>query len=84
MAKFQWHWSMFVPLFGWIYLLIGSISPFTHPMLIALWWVDLFLSVVVHLGQIPLALRRASPLGFRHSQTCIYTFIFGATWWKTI
>ncbi|GFH39436.1 fatty acid CoA ligase family protein [Streptomyces pacificus] len=72
-----------VPLLGWAYLAAWPLLPWDHPALTALWWLDAFLSVVVHALQIPAALRaeRESATGRGPWATAGLTMAFGATWW---
>ncbi|MFD8085231.1 fatty acid CoA ligase family protein [Kitasatospora sp. NPDC059722] len=73
-----------VPLAGWAYLAAWPLLPWEHPVLTALWWVDAFLSVVVHAAQIPAALRaeQERATARRPSATAALTMLFGATWWR--
>ncbi|GBQ02584.1 hypothetical protein SSP531S_40430 [Streptomyces spongiicola] len=73
-----------VPLLGWAYLVAWPLLPWDHPALTALWWLDAFLSVVVHALQIPSALRRERELatGRRPWATAALTMLFGATRWR--
>jgi acyl-CoA synthetase (AMP-forming)/AMP-acid ligase II len=73
-----------VPLLGWTYLAAWPLLPWDHVALTALWWVDAFLSVVVHAVQIPSALRTEQELatGRRPWATAALTMLFGATWWR--
>jgi acyl-CoA synthetase (AMP-forming)/AMP-acid ligase II len=73
-----------VPIVGWLYLAYGVIAGFAHPLLWALFWLDAFLSVVVHAAQIPLAWRRARLAGHSFARTAALTMLFGATWWKPL
>jgi acyl-CoA synthetase (AMP-forming)/AMP-acid ligase II len=73
-----------VPIGGWLYLLYGVLAGFDHPLLWALFWIDAFLSVVVHAAQIPLALPRARHAGYGPAATTALTMLFGATWWKAL
>ncbi|MFI9650608.1 fatty acid CoA ligase family protein [Streptomyces sp. NPDC052040] len=74
-----------VPLLGWAYIAAWPFLPWDHPALTALWWVDVFLSVVVHAAQIPAALRMEQELasGRTPRATAALTLLFGATWWRT-
>ncbi|MFE3329404.1 fatty acid CoA ligase family protein [Streptomyces sp. NPDC059176] len=74
-----------VPLAGWAYLVAWPFLPWAHPVLTTLWWVDLFLSVVVHAAQVPAALRAEQELatGRTPRATAALTMLFGATWWRT-
>ncbi|MFC9895710.1 hypothetical protein ACFVMC_18655 [Nocardia sp. NPDC127579] len=75
-----------VPILGWIYLLGGLVAALAgrtprNRVLRALWWVDAFLSIVVHAAQIPAALRAAD--GANPLRTAVLTQIFGLTYWRT-
>ncbi|MET8626998.1 fatty acid CoA ligase family protein [Kitasatospora sp. NPDC004669] len=74
-----------VPLAGWAYLAARPLLPRDHPLLTALWWLDVFLSVVVHAAQTPAALRaeRERATGRGPWATAALTMLFGATWWRT-
>ncbi|MFD1812581.1 hypothetical protein [Rhodococcus gannanensis] len=76
-----------IPVLGWIYVAYGLVvavrgRPLRNPVARGAWWIDVFLSVVVHAAQIPAALRRSggdrSPVA-----TAALTMLFGMTWWKT-
>jgi acyl-CoA synthetase (AMP-forming)/AMP-acid ligase II len=73
-----------VPLAGWAYMAVWPLLPWDHPALTALWWLDVFLSIVVHAAQIPAALRAEQELatGRKRSATAALTMLFGATWWR--
>ncbi|MEV6398714.1 fatty acid CoA ligase family protein [Streptomyces sp. NPDC051907] len=73
-----------VPLAGWAYLAAWPLLPWDHATLTWLWWIDAFLSVVVHAAQIPAALRAEQELatGRRPWATIALTMVFGATWWR--
>ncbi|MEU0375270.1 hypothetical protein ABZ070_35015, partial [Streptomyces sp. NPDC006283] len=73
-----------VPLLGWAYLAAWPLLPWEHAALTALWWVDAFLSVVVHAVQIPSALRAEQELATARWPwaTAALTMLFGATWWR--
>jgi acyl-CoA synthetase (AMP-forming)/AMP-acid ligase II len=73
-----------VPIAGWLYLAYGVLFGFEHPVLWALFWIDAFLSVIVHAAQIPLAWRRARVAGYSLAATAARTMLFGATWWKAL
>jgi hypothetical protein len=77
-----------IPVLGWLYLGAGAVSSATEcaprsRLLRAVWWIDLFLSVVVHAAQIPAALRAAEGSGRSALETAVLTQIFGSTWWAT-
>ncbi|MET7619804.1 fatty acid CoA ligase family protein [Streptomyces sp. NPDC005408] len=73
-----------VPLLGWAYLAAWPLLPLDHVALTALWWLDAFLSVVVHAVQIPSALHAEEELGTGRKPwaTAALTMLFGATWWR--
>ncbi|GLW14744.1 peptide synthase [Streptomyces sp. NBRC 13847] len=73
-----------IPLAGWAFLLVGAVRPFHSPVLTALWWVDAFLSVVVHAAQLPKALPRGRAAGRGAAATVGLTMLYGATWWRTL
>lgn len=77
-----------VPIIGWLYLAAGIAAAATgrvpaHPVWRTVWWIDAFLSVVVHAAQIPPALRAARGSGRAPLETAVLTQIFGMTWWRT-
>jgi len=71
-----------IPVAGWIYLLYGALFPFTHPVLHALWILDLVLSVGAHGAQLVTAIPRARRAGYPAWTAVFKTFLLGATWWK--
>ncbi|MEU9131381.1 fatty acid CoA ligase family protein [Kitasatospora sp. NPDC048540] len=73
-----------VPLAGWAYLAAGLLHPVDQPVLAALWWIDAFLSVVVHAAQIPAALPRGRAAGHGPAATTALTMLYGATWWRRL
>lgn len=78
-----------VPVLGWLFLAYGVIrgmrgEPLRHRSLRTLWWIDAFLSVVVHTAQIPAAIRQGDELGHSRLRTALLTFVFGLTWWRTL
>lgn len=83
-GRFEFNWVMLIPILGWLFIGIGLIWPFQHWAWQTLWWIDVFFSVVVHGVQIFVALPIASSQGFSTVQTIVYTFVFGATWWKPL
>ncbi|MFB7722345.1 hypothetical protein [Nocardia sp. NPDC056100] len=77
-----------IPILGWLYLAAGLIAALvghapTNRVLRAIWWIDAFLSIVVHAAQIPAALKAAESSDRSPVETAVLTQIFGATWWKT-
>jgi acyl-CoA synthetase (AMP-forming)/AMP-acid ligase II len=73
-----------IPLAGWAYLLYGAVRPYDAPPLVALWWIDAFLSIVVHAAQIPKALPRGKAAGRSTAMTVWLTMLYGATWWRQL
>ncbi|MFJ8159055.1 fatty acid CoA ligase family protein [Streptomyces sp. NPDC094468] len=73
-----------IPLAGWAYLLYGIVRPNDSVPLEALWWIDAFLSIVVHAAQIPKALPRGRAAGCSTTMTVWLTLLYGATWWKRL
>lgn len=77
-----------IPVLGWLYLAGGVVAAATDrvpesPVLHSIWWIDAFLSSVVHAAQIPAALRAAEGSGRSRIETVVLTQIFGMTWWRT-
>ena len=76
-----------VPILGWLFLAYGVVAAVRDRPLRgrwrAVWWIDAFLSVVVHAAQIPAAVKQAESLGHSPAKTAALTMIFGLTWWKT-
>jgi len=77
-----------IPVLGWLYLAGGVAAAATDRVpesrvLQGIWWIDAFLSFVVHAAQIPAALRAAEGSGRSGVQTAVLTQIFGMTWWRT-
>ncbi|MET8778122.1 hypothetical protein ABZV58_24240 [Nocardia sp. NPDC004654] len=75
-----------IPILGWLYLVAGLIAARTgqapgNRWLRAAWWIDAFLSVVVHAAQIPVALRATRGTGHSPWKTAVLTQIFGLTWY---
>ncbi|GAB2632124.1 hypothetical protein [Nocardia goodfellowii] len=75
-----------IPVLGWIYLFGGLLAGVAgraprNRALRVLWWIDAFLSIVVHAAQIPAALRTAD--GRDPVKTAVLTQIFGLTYWRT-
>ncbi|MFX0577407.1 hypothetical protein [Nocardia nepalensis] len=77
-----------IPVLGWLYLAAGVAAAATDRVpesraLRGIWWIDAFLSFVVHAAQIPAALRAAQGSGRSPVETAVLTQIFGMTWWRT-
>ncbi|WP_431955556.1 hypothetical protein [Nocardia lijiangensis] len=77
-----------IPILGWLYLAVGVVAALLeraprNRWLRAAWWIDAFLSVVVHAAQIPVALRATRGSGHSPLKTAVLTQIFGLTWYGT-
>jgi acyl-CoA synthetase (AMP-forming)/AMP-acid ligase II len=73
---------LLVPILGWLFILYGLIFPFENVALRAIFWVDILLSVGVHGLQLSLSLPAGKRAGYSTPKIVLYTFLFGATWWK--
>ncbi|AYF72938.1 hypothetical protein D7D52_02600 [Nocardia yunnanensis] len=77
-----------IPVLGWLYLVVGLLlaagdrAP-ANRLLRAVFWIDAFLSLVVHAAQIPAALKATAGTAHSPVKTATMTQIFGITWWKT-
>ena len=49
-----------------------------------MWYIDIFLSVPVHLLQLFIAVPVGKKSGYTKSQSVVLTVLFGATWWKPV
>ncbi|MFC9996034.1 hypothetical protein [Nocardia sp. NPDC127526] len=77
-----------VPVLGWLYLAVGLLLVLAghapaNRFLRIVFWIDAFLSIIVHAAQIPAALRAAQGSDRSPLETAVMTQIFGLTWWKT-
>jgi acyl-CoA synthetase (AMP-forming)/AMP-acid ligase II len=79
-ARVRPAWA--IPLAGWAFLGYALVAGFHHPVLWALFWLDAFLSVVVHGLQIPVGVRRGRMAGRGPVRSALATFVLGATWWR--
>ncbi|RYZ55084.1 MAG: hypothetical protein EOP07_14860 [Proteobacteria bacterium] len=77
-------YAKIIPILGWLYIAAGLIFDFPPGIWTWIWWIDLFLSVVVHIAQIPEGIRVGSLHGYNGKESAWRTFIFGATWWKPL
>lgn len=77
------HLPKLIPVAGWLYLLAPLFVELSGIWL-AIWWIDLFLSTVAHVIQIPKALPIAEIHGYPKGKTTFYTILFGATFWKPL
>lgn len=82
-AKLRRGASHVVPLGGWLFIAIGLFIPLS-PTLHMLWWIDIFLSVVVHSLQLVVAWPLAKRAGYSPKQAVLYTLLLGGTWWKPL
>ncbi len=73
-----------IPILGWIYIVAGLFIKLPAGFWMTLWWIDLFLSTVVHIAQIPEGIRVGAIHGYTASESAVRTFILGATWWKPL
>ncbi|MEU4599408.1 hypothetical protein [Nocardia sp. NPDC023988] len=73
-----------IPVFGWLFLILGVVRPFRAKLLRVAFWIDVVLSVGVHAAQIPAARRVAAERGIPASRAALMTMLLGATWWKTL
>ncbi|WP_278263370.1 hypothetical protein [Nocardia sp. AG03] len=73
-----------IPIIGWIFLAVGVLRPFRSRPLRVIFWIDAFLSVVVHAAQVPAARREAAERGITPGRATAMTMLLGATWWKTL
>ncbi|MBC7530440.1 MAG: AMP-binding protein [Oligoflexus sp.] len=73
-----------VPIGGWAYIVLGLIIDLPPGFWIAIWWIDLFLSTVVHIAQIPEGIAVGAIHGYTARESAVRTLIFGATWWKPL
>lgn len=80
-SKFT-SFAKLIPIAGWCYLALGCILDLPPGFWTSIWWIDLFLSTVVHLAQIPQGVRVGAIHGYNAKESALRTFIFGATWWK--
>jgi acyl-coenzyme A synthetase/AMP-(fatty) acid ligase len=75
---------MMVPVVGWMFIFYGLFFPIENGILKAFWWIDLVLSLGAHGLQLGLALPEGKKAGFTTRSIVLLTFLFGATWWKSL
>lgn len=75
---------MLIPIFGWLFIAYGLIFPIDNIYIKWMWYIDIFLSVPVHLLQLIIAIPVGIKSGYTKLQSCILTITFGATWWKPV
>ena len=73
-----------IPIFGWLYILLGLLIDLPPGFWTWCWYIDIFLSVVVHAAQMPLGISIGKLHGYSRREAALQTFIFGATWWKPL
>jgi olefin beta-lactone synthetase len=79
-----WRPARLIPVIGWLYLLAGLVFRFHQPGLVALLWLDAFLSIVVHGLQVPTGVKRGIRAGVSGRTSALMTFVFGATWYRAL
>lgn len=77
------HAAKIVPIAGWIFIGFGFFVPLS-PAWKIIWWIDIFLSTVVHLAQIPKGTEAGQIHGFTPKEAAWRTLLLGATWWKPL
>lgn len=75
---------MLIPIFGWLFIAYGLIFPIENIIIKWMWYIDIFLSVVVHPLQLYIALPVGAKAGISVKKTIYMTIVFGATWWKPL
>ncbi len=85
--KKQVYMSFSIPIFGWICIIVGIIFfqyLLLNWILLFLWVVDVFLSVVVHGAQLYLAIPAGKKANIPVWKIICKTMLLGATWWKPL
>lgn len=75
---------MLIPIFGWLFIAYGLIFPIENIYIKWMWYIDIFLSVPVHLLQLIIAVPVGIKSGYSKLQSVCLTITFGATWWKPV
>jgi hypothetical protein len=75
---------MLIPIFGWLFIAYGLVFPIENEIILIMWWIDIFLSCVVHPVQLIVAMPLGKKVGYSTATTVWMTLIFGATWWKPL
>jgi acyl-CoA synthetase (AMP-forming)/AMP-acid ligase II len=78
------RWARVVPVAGWVFLFYGAMFPLAHPVLRALWAIDLVLSVGAHALQLFAAVPAGRRAGYPLATIVFCTMLLGATWWKLV
>lgn len=83
-ARSRTHYApMLVPILGWLFVVVGlvvDLPPFAR----VLWWIDVFLSLVVHAGQLAWSIPIGRRAGYGLEATIALTMLLGATWWRRL
>lgn len=75
---------MLIPIFGWLFIAYGLVFPIENDYIKWMWYIDIFLSVVVHLLQLFVGIPVGKKSGYSTRNSVYLTIIFGATWWKPL
>lgn len=75
---------MLIPIFGWLFIAYGLVFPIENIYIKWMWYIDIFLSVPVHLLQLIIAVPVGVKSGYTKFQSISLTITFGATWWKPV
>lgn len=75
---------MLIPIFGWLFIAYGLVIPIDNIYIKWMWYIDIFLSVPVHLLQLFVAIPVGTKSGYTRLQSIALTISFGATWWKPV
>ena len=75
---------MLIPIFGWLFIAYGLVFPIENVYIKWMWYIDIFLSVVVHLLQLFVGIPVGKKSGYSTRNSVYLTIIFGATWWKPL
>ncbi len=77
------HLPKIIPIGGWLFLLAPLFFEL-NTFWWVIWWIDLILSTVAHLAQIPTAIPIAEIHGYSKKETAFWTMVLGATFWKPL
>jgi ABC-type dipeptide/oligopeptide/nickel transport system permease subunit len=75
---------LLIPIFGWLFIVYGLIFPIDNIYIKWMWYIDIFLSIPVHLLQLIIAVPVGTKSGYSKTQSTLLTIAFGATWWKPV
>ncbi len=73
-----------IPIFGWLFIAYGIAFPIENIVIRVMWYIDIFLSCIVHPAQLFIAIPIGKKGGFSVFYTSSMTLVFGATWWKPL